>query len=428
MSCLAARPASTNPIDTEGSSMMTVTTSQAAGADKQDVVGGVDTHADTIHAAAIDTVGRSLGDAEFPTTPAGYARALAFLASFGSLVLIGIEGTSSYGSGIARAAVGAGIPVREVTRPDRAHRRMRGKSDPIDAYQAAHAALSGRAHAAPKSAAVDAIRALHISRRSAVKAKTAAINQIHQLLITAPDAVREKYRALNDERLIGALSGCRPGTQEPTAAAVLRALKALAQRHRFLAEQAEDLQDQLTDLIRAENPHLLSLRGVGPISAAQLLITAGGNPERLRSEASFAALCGTAPVPASSGRTTRHRLSRGGDRAANHALHTIAVSRMTCHPPTKQYLTRQRDNGRSDKEILRLLKRALVREIYRSLTRNLAAPELADLRPARQHKNITITAAARALGTYPSKIVRTELGTYPDYELATRYRQWLHAA
>ena len=411
---------------------MTVTAAQPTGADEQAedrvVVGGVDTHADTLHAAAVDGIGRPLGDAEFPTTPTGYQAALAFLASFGTLVLIGIEGTSSYGTGITRAAAAAGIAVREVTRPDRAHRRMRGKSDPIDAYQAAQAALSGRADAAPKDASIDAIRALHIARRSAVKAKTATIHQIHQLLITAPDSVREKYRTLNDDRLINALASCRPGSQDPTTRAVLTALKTLAQRHRFLASQADDLETQLRDLIRAENPHLLSLRGVGPISAAQLLITAGGNPDRLRSEASLAALCGTAPVPASSGKTTRHRLSRGGDRAANHALHTIAISRMTCHAPTRDYVSRKRASGRSDKEILRQLKRALVREIYRSLTRGLMPPELSDLRPTRQHKNITIAAAARALDTYPSKIIRTENGTYPDYELAARYRQWLHAA
>ena len=393
-----------------------------------EVVGGADTHADTVHVAAIDTVGRPLGDAEFPTTPAGYQAALAFMAAFGPVLVIGIEGTSSYGAGLARAAAAAGIEIREVTRPDRAQRRMRGKSDPIDAYQAALAAMSGRADAAPKGTSIDAVRALHIARRSAVKAKTAAINQIHQMLIIAPDPVREKYRGLKDKRLVDALAGCRPGTQDPTTRAVLTSLKTLAQRYQFLTRQADDLEDQLRDLARAQNPHLLSVRGVGPNTAAQLLITAGGNPDRLRSEASFAALCGTAPVPASSGKTTRHRLSRGGDRAANHALHTIATVRMSFDPRTRDYVARQRHAGRTDKEILRLLKRALAREIFRSLTRDLSAPELADLRPTRQTKNITLATAAAAMGTYVSKIVRTELGTYPDYELATRYREWLNAA
>lgn len=403
---------------------MTVTVA-AAGT----VIGGADTHADTIHVAAVDQVGRELGDCEFGTTPDGYRAALAFLATFGTLVVIGIEGTSSYGTGLTRAAQAAGIEVREVTRPDRARRRMRGKSDPLDAYQAAHAVLSGRADAAAKGEQIEAIRALHIARRSAVKARTAAMNQIHHMLITAPATLREKYRPLRDQTLVDALAGCRPArSSDPLIRAVLTALKALAQRHQFLAQQAADLDQQIRRLVQAANPHLLSLRGVGPATAAQLLITAGANPDRLRSDSSFAALCGAAPVPASSGKTNRHRLSRGGDRAANHALHTIALVRMTCDPRTRDYVRTQRGNGRDTAEILRRLKRALAREVFRSLTRGQTAPELADLRPTRQAKNITLTAAARAMNTYITKITRTELGTFPDYELAHRYRTWLNTA
>ena len=392
------------------------------------VLGGVDTHADTIHVAAIDEHGRELGDREFCTSPAGYRDALAFLVGFGALVVIGIEGTSSYGAGITHLAATAGIGVREVTRPDRSQRRMQGKSDPIDAYQAARAVLAGRADAAPKTQEVDAVRALNVARRSAVKARTAAMNQIHHLLITAPTEVREKYRPLREERLVKALATCRPGVRDGVVGAVLTALKALAQRHQFLAQQADLLEQQLRALVQASCPQLLAVRGVGPITAAQLMITAGGNPDRLRSEASFAALCGTAPVPASSGKTTRHRLSRGGDRGANHALHTIALVRMSCDQRTRDYIRRQRDNGRDEMEMLRMLKRAIAREIFKTLTRDLAVPQLADLRPTRVAKNITITAAAKALDTYPTKISRTERGTYPDYELAERYRAWLSAA
>jgi transposase len=425
MSCLPPdrrRPS----IETEGSPIMTATPAQATG-----VIGGADTHADTIHLAAIDHVGRQLGDREFPTTTQGYRAALAFLAGFGVVGVIGIEGTSSYGAGLSRAARATGIEVREVNRPDRAERRRRGKSDPIDAYQAARAVLSGRADATPKDEQIEAVRALHIARRSAIKARTAAMNQIHQMLITAPDEVREKYRPLKEKRLVTALAGCRPSRSpqsDPTARAVQTALKILAQRHQFLSSQAEALKKQLLELVGEANPHLLSRHGLGPTTAAQLLITAGGNPDRLRSEASFAALCGTAPVPASSGKTTHHRLSRGGDRAANHALHTIALVRMSSHPRTKAYVRTQRDKNRSETEILRLLKRAIVREVYRSLARDLIAPDLADLRAARRAKNITITAAAKALNTYPSKISRTEHGTFPDYDLAHRYREWLNAA
>lgn len=402
---------------------MTATTPEAT-----TLIGGADTHADTIHVAAIDTLGRDLGDQEFPTTPDGYRSALRFLTALGVVTVIGIEGTSSYGAGFTRAAREAGIEVREVIRPERSVRRMRGKSDPIDAYQAARAVLAGRAAAAPKDQDVEALRALHNARKSAIKARTAAMNQIHHMLITAPDPVREKYRPLKEKPLVNALASCRPGGQDLTIRAVLTALKTLAKRHQFLTAQADDLEQQIRDLARVANSHLLSLHGVGPNTAAQLLITAGGNPDRLRTEASFAALCGTAPVPASSGKTTRHRLSRGGDRAANCALHTIALVRMSSDPRTRTYVRAQRDKGRDDTEILRLLKRAIVREVFKSLTRGLTAPELGDLRPARQAKNITLTAAAAAMGTYPSKLLRTERGTYPDYELAQRYREWLQAA
>jgi transposase len=393
------------------------------------VIGGADSHADTIHVAALDQIGRELGDREFPTTPDGYRAALAFLSTFGTLRVVGIEGTSSYGAGLARAAHAAGVEVREVTRPDRAQRRMRGKSDPLDAYQAARAVLSGRADAAAKSEHIEAIRALHTARRSAVKARSAAMNQIHHMLITAPAALREKYRPLKDKPLVEALAACRPAHhRDPTIRAVSSALKTLAQRHQFLTRQATELEHHIKKLATVANPHLLSLRGVGPATAAQLLITAGANPDRLRNEASFAALCGVAPVPASSGKTTRHRLSRGGDRAANHALHTIAVVRMSCDPRTRAYVATHRGNGRNTAEILRRLKRALAREIFHSLTRNQAAPHLADLRPTRQAKNITLTAAAHAMNTYITKIVRTEQGTYPDHDLAHRYRTWLNAA
>ena len=184
--------------------MMTATPFQATR-----IVGGADTHADTIHVAAIDGVGRELGDDEFPTTPDGYRSALEFLAGFGAVSILGIEGTSSYGAGFTRAAREAGIEVREVIRPERTVRRMQGKSDPIDAYQAARAVLSGRAAAAPKDEDVEAIRALHNTRRSAVKARTAAMNQIHHMLITAPVTVREKYRPLKEKPLVSALASCR---------------------------------------------------------------------------------------------------------------------------------------------------------------------------------------------------------------------------
>ena len=391
--------------------------------------GGIDTHANTIHVAAIDAWGRELGDAEFPTTPTGYRDALTFLNSHGQVIRLGIEGTSSYGMGITRTARDAGLTVLEVTRPERATRRRQGKSDPLDAYQAAHAALSGRATAAAKSADISALRALHNARRSAVKARAAAQVQINQQLITAPITIREKYRHLSTARLITTLAGCRPGTRENVEERlVLTALKSLAQRHQQLSQEIAKLDTELTTAIEQSAPHLLHLHGVGNSTAAQLLITAGANPDRLRSEASFAALCGTAPVPASSGKTTRHHLSRGGDRRANNALHTVALTRMRSHPPTKAFVQRQREAGRSTAEILRILKRALAREMFKQLTKPHKDLGIQDLRPARQAKNITLHAAADALDLDPMTISRTERGKFVTPEVVTRYREWLQTA
>jgi transposase len=397
--------------------------------DPDTVIGGIDTHADTIHVAVIDPWGREVDDQEFATTPAGYHDALAFLAAHGQVAGIGIEGTSSYGTGITRAAIEAGLEVFEVSRPERSVRRQQGKSDPLDAYQAAHAVLAGRATSAVKTAEVTALRALHNARRSAVKARAAAQVQIRQQLITSPVRIREKYRHLSAVRLIGALAGCRP-TAHPDLEErlVLMALRSLARRHQQLSEEIARLDVELTSLIEHTAVHLLQVHGVGNTTAAQLLITVGGNPERLRSEASFAALCGTAPVPASSGKTTRHRLSRGGDRHANSALHTIALARMRNHPPTRAFVTRQRQRGRSTPEILRILKRALAREMYKQLTRPHEDLGIDDLRPTRQAKNITIDAAARAIGVAPMTISRTERGKFITPEIVTRYRTWLRTA
>lgn len=392
------------------------------------VVGGSDTHADTVHVAAISTLGREVADREFPTTAAGYRAAVAFLTSHGPVDQVGIEGTSSYGAGLARAVTNAGLQVIEVNRPSRADRRRQGKSDPLDAYHAARAVLSGRATSDPKDQSTEAIRSLHNTRRSAVKARTAATNQITAMLITAPDGIRSKYRALQGQPLITALAKCRTAVVDPVDAAVLTALKALAHRHQFLTAQAEELSTLIDALVTTANPALRAAFGVGPDTAAQLLITAGANPDRLRSEASFAALCGVSPVPASSGKTTRHRLSRGGDRHANNALYRIALSRMAHEPRTKQYVARHVAAGRSTKEILRMLKRAIAREIHRLLTHKVALPEYADLRPARQAKNITVTAAANAFNIWPTVISRIERGLQRDDDLANRYRTWLQAA
>lgn len=392
------------------------------------VFGGVDTHSDTIHVAAIDRFGRDLDDAEFPTTPVGYRQALDFLDALGDPQIIGIEGTSSYGAGLAVAARGRGIIVREVIRPEATVRRMQGKSDPIDAYQAARAAHSGRAKNLPKDEDVEGLRALLNARRSAVKAGTAAMNQIHAQLVTAPVQIREQYRRLSNKRLIDALLASRPGSRNGVEAHVLIGLKILAQRHRFLTGQTTALDEQLRDLVATINLNLLSARGIGPVTAAQLLITAGGNTERLTSEASFAALCGTAPVPASSGKTHRYRLSRGGDRHANSALHTIATVRMSTDPRTREFVATQRAKGRSNPELLRILKRAIAREVFKLLQAPNALASIDDLRRTRREKNLPLRIVVEALGTSPIHVSRIERGLEHDREFTERYRTWLQTA
>lgn len=395
------------------------------------LVAGADTHADTIHVAAISMTGAAISDREFPTTRTGYAAAIRFLTSSGQVERIGVEGTASYGAGFTRALTAAGIEVVEVTRAVKSTRRLKGKSDPLDAYSAARTALAGDGLATPKDDATAGLRALHIARRSAIKHRTAVINQIKAMLVSAPDAVREKYRGSTTLKMIEAIARCRPDAlPDSWAQSILSAAKMLAQRVQFLEAQAEELQTQIDALVTEANPGLRAAYGVGADTAAQLLITAGANPHRLHSEAAFAALCGVAPVPASSGKTNRHRLSRGGDRAANNALHRIALVRLSHHQPTKDYAKRQLLGGhsKSKMEVLRKLKRAIAREIFKLLTRQIAVPEYADLRPARQAKNITVTAAANHFGIWPTVISRIERGLQRDDELAETYRNWLKAA
>lgn len=392
------------------------------------VVIGVDTHLDTIHLAAITDTGQLLGDAEFCTNPTGYYVARRWAQSFGEVFIAGVEGTSSYGAGFTQALQDNGIHVVEVNRPDRSARRRQGKSDPLDAYSAARAVLAGHGLAVPKDPHTSALKALLIARRGAVKARTAAIQQIKDLLVTAPAHLRERYRRYATTlRLVEALARCQPCTHDdPTTVAVLIACKALAQRIEFLERQDRELTAQIDTVTTAINPALRAAYGVGPDTAAQLLITAGTNSDRLRSEAAFAMLSGVAPIPASSGKTTRHRLSRGGDRAANNALHRIALVRWSHDPRTRTYVTRQLAAGRTTKDILRLLKRAIAREIFKHLTAPRPIDDYSDLRPTRQAKNITLTAVADHFGLWPNDISRLERGLKRDNTLAANYRQWLN--
>ena len=295
------------------------------------VYGGIDTHADTHHLAVIDQAGRRLADAQIPTTATGYQAALRFLGSWPGLVSVGIECTGSYGAAVTRAVREAGITVFEVNRPNRFDRRLHGKSDPFDAYSAAEAVLGGRASAAPKGGdgLVESLRVLRTSRSSALQARTATINQIKGMLITAPEDLRTRYKGLSTPKLIAALAASRPTPTPVTAAeATAYSLRLLARRWQARTGQIEDLAGHLQRLLDDHAPDLMRVFGCGRDTIAQLLITAGDNPDRLRSEAAFAALAGVCTIPASSGKTKRHRLNRAGDRQANSALYHIVMVRL----------------------------------------------------------------------------------------------------
>ena len=344
---------------------------------KRRVVGGVDTHADTHHAAVVLMNGRRLADAEFPATAAGYQALLEWMRGFGRLHAAGVEGTGSYGAGLARHLTGEKVTVVEVNRPDRRQRRAKGKSDPLDAYAAAEAVLADRATAVPKAGdgIVESIRALHLVRGGAVKARTACMNEIHALIVTAPAQLRDQFAGAKGAKLAAACAQLTPlADLADPANGIQYALHHLATRWQELTTEIGDLDTQLTTLVKQARPDLLAIRGVGVETAAQLLATCGDNPDRLHSEAAFAALCGASPIPASSGKTKRHRLNHGGDRQANRALYTIALSRMAHDDRTRAYVQRRTKEGLSKKEIIRCLKRYIARELYKILTRPKTQP------------------------------------------------------
>jgi len=336
---------------------------------------GVDTHADVHVAAALDHLGRLLATHSVPTTPEGYRDLVAWAGSLGTPERFGIEGTGSYGAGLARWLRGRGFEVVEVERPKRQDRRGHGKSDVIDAEAAARAVQAGTATAQPKAGdgPIEMLRTLQATRRSALKARTQAANQLHALVVTAPDTLRTRLRQLSRTQLVETAAAFRPRLPltTPTTATQL-ALKSLAIRHQQLSAEVKALEAQLELLVAQAAPDLVAVKGIATDIATTLLATAGDNPDRLRSESAFAHLYGVAPIPASSGKTNRHRLNRGGDRDANRVLHLLAVGRMGWDPATRAYVKRRTTEGLSKKEILRCLKRYLARELYPLLARNPA--------------------------------------------------------
>ena len=350
------------------------------------VVGGVDAHA-AHHAAALDERGALLGSASFPTTTDGYGELSRWLSSFGKLKLVAVESTGSYAAGLVRYLRSQAVPVREVNEPQPHTRRRLGKSDPLDAELAARAALAGRARAIPKKTdgIVESIRQLRVARQSAVKARSAALAQLKDLLVTAPEPLRAQLSEYKTLR--GTASRCRrlrPALREldQPSQATRFALRSIARRIKILDEEIAALDRQLRQLVDSAAPRTTALLGISTGHAGQLLVSAGQNVERLRGEASFAALCGASPLPASSGKTTRHRLNYGGDRDANRALHLIAVCRLRYCPRTRAYAKRRAAEGKSKAEILRCLKRYIARQTYHTLRADLAGVRQQQRRPA----------------------------------------------
>ena len=331
------------------------------------VTGGVDTHLDVHVAAAVDGNGGVLGVESFATTTVGFAELCDWFAGFGPLARVGVEGTGAYGAGVARHLRSRGVEVIEVDRPNRQLRRRAGKSDTIDAIEAARAALSGRASGIAKTADgdVEAIRALLVARRSGRNVRIKYLNQIRHLGFTAPDDLREQLRGVHRDHLARTAAALRPTAGSDTVMyATKLAIATLGRRVLALEADTRRLDQLLDQLVRRTAPTLVEVYGVGIHTAAILLAAAGDNPHRLTSEAAFAHLCGVAPIPASSGKTNRYRLNPGGNRQANHALWRIVFTRMSSDERTRKYVARRLGEGRTTKEIMRILKRYVAREIY----------------------------------------------------------------
>jgi transposase len=354
--------------------------SENSGGVVEEVVLGVDTHLDAHVAVALDGLGRRLGELALPTTKKGYENLVSWAEGFGPVRRAGVEGTSSYGAGLARHLRSAEIEVFEVERPKRRHLRRKGKSDSRDAESAARAVLAGETAGEPKSAdgRVEMIRVLRAARRSAVKARTQAANQLRGIRVTAPEALQQRLRGLSTKELVGVAARFRPGGDPGNVEEATKfAFRSVARRYRVLSEEIAELDAQLHRLVAQTAPELISLPAVGTDHAATLLVVAGDNPKRLKSEASFASLCGVSPIEASSGRVVRHRLNRGGNRDANRALHLICVVRLRVDERTRRYATRRACEGKSKREIIRCLKRYVAREVYRVLVPSVASADRA---------------------------------------------------
>ena len=330
------------------------------------VIVGVDTHKHVHVAVAIDDQGARLGDLTVAADTGGYAQLEAWSKALGRISRFGIEGTGSYGAGLTSYLRRCGHRVVEVNRADRRARRANGKTDTVDAEAAARSVLAGTSTVVPKTGdgLVEMIRHIKIARDTARKGRTSAIITLKALIVNAPAELRESLAGLTDKALLDRCAGFRPGDVVDTIASTKHALRALARRWCDLDAEITG-HDQLLDTLTAEaSPTLREGYGIGPDTAAEILIVFGDNPDRIRSEAAFAKLCGVCPIAASSGMTNKHRLYRGGHRQANAALYRTVIVRMRFHQPTIDYVARRTSEGLTKKDIIRCLKRFLAREAY----------------------------------------------------------------
>lgn len=391
------------------------------------VTGGVDTHRDEHVAAVVDDVGRILATESFVVSPSGYRRLYRWLSSFGTLDKVGVEGTGSYGAGLTRFLRGHDVEVVEVNRPNRQARRRRGKSDAADAEAAARATLNGEASALPKSGDgdVESIRMLRVARRSAMKARTQAANQIHNLVVNAPGELRARLEPLSLRDCVEKCARFNNNGVMTPAAAAKSVLRSLSRRWQNLTSEIEALDGDIDRLCVKSNPALMGALGVKTDVASALLVAAGDNPDRMHSPAAFVALCGASPVEASSGKITRHRLNTGGNRQANQALWRIVMVRLACCSQTKAFAARKRAEGKTTKEIIRILKIYIARQIYWLLINPPPTHTGEHLRSLRNALGLSLAEVAPQLGIWPDKLSRLERGTYRSNELANHYHHWL---
>ncbi|MET7397150.1 IS110 family transposase [Dactylosporangium sp. NPDC005572] len=341
-----------------------------------DVVLGVDTHKDVHVAAVLTELGALAGTNTFPTTTAGYQQLLEWARTFGPVRRAGVECTGSYGVALTRHLLQAGVEVVEVNQPDRGERRRRGKTDAVDAEAAARAVLSGRAATLAKSGdgPVEMLRMFRLAKDSATKSRTQAINQLKAVLVRADPALRDALSGLSLPKLVRRCTELEATAPTDPASAAAYTLQLLATRIAHLTAQIEDLTARITKAIDAHTPTLLKQYGVGPDTAGALLLAIGDNPERMSNEAAFAALCSVSPIEASSGKTQRRRLNRGGDRRANSALYTITIARLRWDHRTRAYVERRTSEGKTRREAIRCLKRYIARELYQLITRAQPSP------------------------------------------------------